>query len=108
MFQYCCILVSLLLTVHVDALHQLKCHYEYHERTGASSKLYDLNHPELGPGFCLTNPNLGQRCSRWLSHVTGQELESCYSCEELKPVMFLGDVCVECVEYDLCIRHDEY
>ena len=101
-----CIVVSLLIIVHVDTLLQLKCHYEYHEKAGASSKLYDLKNPDLGPGFCLTNPELGQKCSKWLSQITGQELESCYSCEELRPAMLLGDTCVECVEYDMCIRHE--
>ena len=100
-----CVLVCLLSIVQVDTLIQLKCHYEYHETTGASSKLYDLINPGLGPGYCLTNPELGQKCSKWTSLTTGQELESCYSCEELRNVLMLGDSCVDCMRYDLCIRH---
>ena len=101
-----CTLVSLLLVLHVDTLVQLKCHFEYHERSGATSKLYDLQNRDLGPGFCLTNPNLGQKCSKWLSQTTGQELESCYSCEELKQSMMSGDTCEDCIEYDLCNRSE--
>lgn len=100
-----CVLVCLLSIVHVDTLLQLKCHYEYHESTGASSKLYDLINPGLGPGYCLTNPELGQKCSKWTSLTTGQELESCYSCEELRDVLMPGDTCVDCMRFDLCIRH---